>query len=323
LSLSAAVGQVAGGAIVTANFLGTSWRPLFLLNVPIGVVLLIVALWRMDNRGKDARRSGFDVWGATILALTMLFCVVPLNLGVAMGWAAWTVGSLVLSAACLVAFILRERRVLVAGGLPLIDFRLFLVPGATADITAMALTRIVFFSLIFVMAIYLQNGLHESALDSGLSLLAWMVAYGISGPLYSLIPQRCITLVPAGGCLVVAATFGGLATLHGTGIAFLTILGVAGFAFGLLSTGLVDHLTATVPEDLSANLSGLLATVVPLAAALGVATFGSMYLMQADGGSRDAATRSFAYLCGLFAVTFVLAAAASALANGNGRVKSQ
>jgi hypothetical protein len=277
----------------------------------------------MDNRGQGAGRSGFDVWGAIILAFTMLLCVVPLNLGVAMGWPPWAIASVVLSAACLVAFIVRERRVLAAGGLPLIDLRLFSVSGAAAGITAMALTRIVFFSLLFVMAIYLQSGLHESALDSGLSLLAWMVAYGISGPLYSLVPQQFINLVPAAGCLVVAATFGGLATLHGTGVEFLTILGVAGFAFGLLSTGLVDRLTATVSEELSANLSGLLATMVPLTAALGVATFGSIYLMQAADGGREAATRSFAYLCALFAIAFVLAAVASAMANVNGKVKSQ
>jgi hypothetical protein len=178
----------------------------------------------------------------------------------------------------------------------------------------MALTRIVFFSLIFVMALYLQSGLHKSALESGLSLLTWMVAYGVSGPLYPLVPRRFVNLVPAGGCLIVAASFAGLATLHGTGVGFLTLLGIAGFAFGLLSTALVNHLTETVNEELSANLSGLLATMVPLTAAVGVATFGSIYLTQSGGDNSDAANRSFALLCVQFAVAFVLAAVASAMA---------
>ena len=42
----------------------------------------------------------------------------------------------------------------------------------------MALTRVVYFSLIFVIALYLQNGLHRSALESGLTLLTWIVAFG-------------------------------------------------------------------------------------------------------------------------------------------------
>ena len=314
LSLSAAVGQVAGGAIVTANFFGTSWRPLFVLNVPIGVALLAVALWRMDNRGRSTSRAAFDVWGAIILAIAMLMCVVPLNLGFAFGWPPWAIASLIVSAAALVAFTLRERNLLAGGGLPLIDLRLFSVPGASAGLTAMAITRIVFFSLIFVMALYLQTGLHKSAFESGLSLLTWMVAYGVSGPVYPIVPRRFLGLVPAAGCLIVAATFCGLAALHGTGGVFVTLLGIAGFAFGLLSTGLVNHLAETVSVELSANLSGLLATMVPLTAAIGVATFGSIYLTQTAGSKSDAASASFAYLCVLFGAAFVLAAVASAVA---------
>jgi MFS family permease len=311
LSLSSVVGQVAGGAIVTANFFGSSWRPLFLINVPIGVGLLVVALWRMDNRGKDVRTGTFDVWGALLLGFAMLFCVVPLSIGYTMRWPPWAIVSLILSAACVAVLVRRERRVSAEGGLPLIDLRLFSVRGAAAGISAMALTRMVYFSLIFVMALYLQDGLHESALESGLSLMTWVVAYGVSGMLYSLVPARFVNIVPAAGCVVIAAAFGGLATLHDAGVAFVTILGFAGLAFGLLSTALVNRLTENAPEELSANLSGVLSTTVPLTATIGVAIFGSIYFMQTAAGGPDAANRSFAYVCVLFGVAFVLAAAAS------------
>jgi O-antigen/teichoic acid export membrane protein len=94
----------------------------------------------------------------------------------------------------------------------------------------------------------------------------------------------------------------------------VTLLGIGGFAFGIVSTALVNHLTETVDETLSANLSGVLATMIPLTAAIGVATFGGIYLMQAGNGDGDAAIRSFAYSCGLFSVTSILAAIAVALA---------
>jgi MFS family permease len=312
LSLSAAIGQVAGGAIVSANFFGTSWRPLFLLNVPIGAALLFVALWRMDNRGQGAARAAFDVWGAVTLAFAMLLCVIPLNFGFALSWPGWTIASLVLSVVLVGTLIARERGVMAGGGMPLIDLRLFSVPGASAGLAAMALTRIVWFSLIFVMALYLQSGLHESAFQSGLALLAWLIAYGISGLLYPLFARRWEGLVAAAGCLVVAAAFAGLAAAPGTGMEFFALLGVAGFAFGMLSTALVNRLTATVSQELSANLSGLLGTMVPLTAAVGVATFGSVYLAQA-GDTADGAVRIFGYLCAMFGAVFVLAAAASAM----------
>ncbi len=314
LSLSSVVGQVAGGAIVTANFLGSSWRPLFLINIPIGIALLVVALWRMDNRGQNPNPGAFDVWGAVTLAFAMLLSVVPLSLGYALGWPLWSIISLFLSVACIVFLVARERHVAAAGGSPLIDLRLFMVPGAAAGISAMAITRVVYFSLIFVMAIYLQSGLHESAFESGLSLLTWLIAYGISGLLYPLVPGRLVNLTPAVGCLVVAAAFGGLAVLRDAGLAFVTILGVAGLAFGLLSTGLVNRLTETVPERLSANLSGVLSTTVPLTAAVGVATFGSFYFIQAGGGSSEAATLSFAHTCILMSIASIFAAAASVAA---------
>jgi MFS family permease len=314
LSLSSVVGQVAGGAIVTANFLGSSWRPLFLINIPIGIALLVVALWRMDNRGQDPNPGAFDLWGAATLAFAMLLSVVPLSLGYALGWPPWSIISLILSAVCIVVLVARERHVAANGGSPLIDLRLFRVPGAAAGIWAMAITRIVYFSLIFVMAIYLQSGLHESAFESGLSLLTWLIAYGISGLLYPLVPGRFINLTPAAGCLVVAAAFGGLAVLREAGLAFVTILGVAGLAFGLLSTGLVNRLTETVPDRLSANLSGVLSTTVPLTAAVGVATFGSFYFTQAGDGGTEAATLSFAHTCILMSIASIVAAATAVAA---------
>jgi MFS family permease len=314
LSLSSVVGQVAGGAIVTADFFGSSWRPLFLLNVPIGAALLFGALWRMDNRGRSATRVHFDFWGAIGLAFAILLCVVPLSLGYSLGWPAWVLVALFLSGVSTIVLILRERHVSATGGFPLIDLRLFAVPGAAAGFTALALTRVVYFSLIFVIALYLQNGLHRSALESGLTLLTWIVAFGASGIVYPLIPRRFANLASTGSCLVIAASFGGLAALHSPGATFVTLLGIGGFAFGILSTALVNYLTATVDEALSANLSGVLATMIPLTAAIGVATYGSIYLMRAGTGDSNAAIRSFAYSCGLFSATSILAAIAMALA---------
>jgi MFS family permease len=314
LSLSAAVGQLAGGAIVTANIFGLSWRPLFLLNVPIGIILLAGAIQKMDEQGRSEGRLDFDVWGAATLALAMVCCVLPLTLGYASGWPLWTIATLAVSILALGIFVVRERRLTLRGGVPLVDLRLFTIAGVSAGLIAMALTRVVYFSLLFVIAVYLQGGLHQTALQSGLALLSWLVAYGVSGAVYPAVPKRFSRLIAPIGCLVVAICFVALAPLHGTGVTFYALLGLAGLAFGMLSTSLVDRLTEIVPRAFAANLSGLLATMVPLMAAIGVATFGSVYFAYTATGGAVTAIRSFALLCGLFAVTSVAAGVSSAYA---------
>ena len=57
IALGAVIGQVAGGALVSANLFGSTWRPIFLLNVPIGILLLVLALhWLPTDRGEASRK---------------------------------------------------------------------------------------------------------------------------------------------------------------------------------------------------------------------------------------------------------------------------
>src|SRR2546430_2425295 len=85
---AAVVGQVAGGALVAADFGGTGWRPVFLVNVPIGIVLTIAAARLLPaDRGEPGR--GFDPAGVLTLALAVLLFVVPLVLGHEEHWPVW------------------------------------------------------------------------------------------------------------------------------------------------------------------------------------------------------------------------------------------
>jgi hypothetical protein len=111
-----------------------------------------------------------------------------------------------------------------------------------------------------------------------------------------------------------AASFAGLSVIDDTGAAFITLLGVGGFVFGLLSTSIISYLTGVVPATLASDLSGLLSTLVPLSAAVGVATFGGIYLAVAAGGGTHAAIHAFMLVCALFAGSALLAAIASVMA---------
>src|SRR3989442_4046051 len=93
LALGGLIGQVLGGVLVTADLFGTGWRPVFLVNVPIGLALLVASrrLLPLDQR-TPARP--LDLAGLLSLAAAVLLLVVPLVLGHEEGWPAWTFLSL-------------------------------------------------------------------------------------------------------------------------------------------------------------------------------------------------------------------------------------
>ncbi len=115
LALGGLVGQVLGGLLVTANILGEGWRPVFLVNVPIGIILLVASL-RLLPVDRPDRARPLDLAGLLSLAAAVLLLVVPLVLGHEEGWPAWTFASLVASIIAIAAFGLIERASSAAAG---------------------------------------------------------------------------------------------------------------------------------------------------------------------------------------------------------------
>ncbi len=323
LSLSAVVGQILGGLLITANLFGLAWRPLFLINVPIGVLLLVLA-WRVMPH--DERLSGprptLDLIGVSLLGLTMFLLILPLTIGREMQWPWWTIVSLCASVAGATAFVLWQQNLARAGRGPLLNLAVFREPGAVPSLGAQMFGRVTYFSLLFVLAIYVQTGLGESALTSGLSLLSWVAAYGIAGPIYPRLPQRFAAWCGPFGAAIVTAAFAGTAiaaALHsGTGPWLVLFLGCGGFGFGVFQTATTSQLTAVVAKERAPDLSGVLATMTPLAAVIGIATFGSAYLVLAAPGGATAATHAFAIVNAGFAVCAAIAALLSLRARSGG-----
>jgi predicted MFS family arabinose efflux permease len=229
-----------------------------------------------------------------------------------MRWPPWTIASLIASVASTAAFFLWQDRLGRLKRSPLLNLALFREPGVVPGLGTQMLARVTYFTLLFVLALYVQNGLGESALVSGLSLILWVLAYGIAGPIYPRLPQRIAILCGPLGALITATSFGATAlatALHaGTGWLLMLLLGGGGFGFGLLQTALTTQLTSAIPKERAPDLSGVLATTAPLCAVIGIATYGSVYIEIAAPGGPQAAMHAFAVVNALFAVTAALAA---------------
>jgi MFS family permease len=313
LSLSAVIGQILGGVLITANLFGLAWRPLFLINIPLGVLLLILALRALPrDEPYVGLRPALDFIGVGLLGATTILLILPLTVGREMQWPPWTFASLITSAAAATAFVLWQRRLAAANAGPLLNLALFREPVVVPGLIAQLFARMTYFSMLFVLALYVQTGLGQSALTSGVSLLSWVAAYGIAGPVYPRLPQRFALLCGPLGALIMTAAFTGTAiatTFHtGTGPLLVVFLGWGGFGFGMMQTALTSQLTSVVAKERAPDLSGVMATLTPLAAVIGVATFGSAYLTLAAAGNIEAATRAFAIVNAAFAVAAAVAA---------------
>lgn len=119
----AALGQSLGGVLVSADLFGTGWRPVFLVNVPIGLALLVLApkVLPADVRSAPERRRGLDLPGLIVLAAAVTLFTVPLVLGQEEGWPVWGWVCLGLSAAAFWVFTVIEGRLARRGGAPLVS----------------------------------------------------------------------------------------------------------------------------------------------------------------------------------------------------------
>jgi MFS family permease len=296
LAGGAVAGQVVGGLLVSADLWGSTWRPVFLLNVPVGVVLLIAGS-RLLPRGRGEPGRGLDPAGLAILTPAVLALVLPLVLGQSEHWPAWGWACLAASGLGFAAFAVVERRLAAADGSPLIPGRVLRLPGVAMGIAGLFAVLAVFGGFFFTLALHLQGGLGESALRAGLTF----APAGLAFALVSLNWQRI------GGGSQQALIIGGFAA-NAAGLlalAFLLRGGRDGGAWLYLATAvtgagmaasfspLMTAVLMRVPVADAADATGVIVTVNQLALVVGVATFGTLYLnlagrlpLQAAGGFR-------------------------------------
>ncbi|MHB8619527.1 MAG: MFS transporter [Chloroflexota bacterium] len=317
LSGSAVAGQVLGGVLISADLFGSGWRPVFLINVPIGTVLMAAAL-RCLPANQDGRRTRLDLRGVAVLSVAMLLALVPLIVGREEHWPAWTWACLVASVPTFVLFIAVERDVTARGGDPLVNLRILACPAVSWALGSRAAATGTYFSLLFILALYLQQGLGESALYSGLALVSWVAAFGVGGPLLRRLPDHITRHAAAVGSGIMAAAYAGIAagvlTGHAAGPALITLLGCGGFGFGLATTALLAHLTGAVSRDDASDISGLYNTNSQVAAVVGVATFGTAYLALVPQLGRPAAMHGFTIINLAFGAAAAFAAVAAHVA---------
>lgn len=271
------VGGPLGGFIVDA----VGWRWIFLINLPVGAVVLVWG-WFMLPRGEGAvgaRR--LDITGSVLLGAFLVCTLVPLTFFPVWGWTSpRTVGLLIAAAVAFVAFVTVERRV----EAPILDLDLILKNRlfAAANVAAL-LNYMALYGISLLTAWFLQLVQYRSASLTGLLLLSMPLLMAILSPLSGRLSDRIGSRVLATGGMV--AISGGMVLLALTTAAtplwhVAGCLGIVGLGMAAFSAPNTSAVMGSVRRDQLSQASGFQGTMRTSGQALSVALLGGIATSQ-------------------------------------------
>ncbi|MGJ7527606.1 MFS transporter [Variovorax sp. GB1P17] len=301
LGLGATLGQLVGGLLIHADLAGLGWRSCFLINVPIGLLALVLAP-RVIPPLANGGNSKLDLIGMLLVAAGSVAVVLPLVEGRQQGWPLWSWLCLAAALPLLAAFAFQQRRLAARGGAPLVAPALL----ANGRFVMGLLTTLAFYvgnaSLYFVLALYLQQGLALDPMTSGIVFTSLAVGFFATSMAGARMARRFGGKPPiALGALVLAA---------GHALQFVNVAGWAGHThvvawmvpllllqgagLGMVMAPLVSTVLAGLPPQHAGVASGVLSMVQQGSNALGVALIGILFYGRL-GVATDAAGYSAAF----------------------------
>jgi len=227
--LGSVLGLVVGGALTVI-----SWRLAFLINLPIGVLIIWIALTRLEEPRHE--RLKLDISGALLATLGCAAAVMVFTQGPPRGWAdPWVIGAGCAAVALGVTFLAVER----SADHPLVPLWLFRDRNRVATFVSLFMAGGVLLALTVMIGLYVQDVLGYSALQAGIGFIPFALALGLGNLLTTRLAPRIAPrwLIIGGGVFVLGAMLFG-STLNRTIPYFpdllLPIL-IGGFGIGIIS----------------------------------------------------------------------------------------
>ncbi|MFJ9928456.1 MFS transporter [Streptomyces misionensis] len=288
LGAAAVFGQLIGGLLIKADLFGWDWRTIFLINVPIGALVLLVTPKVVPESKAGDGRTGLDLLGVVLVTAGLVAVVLPLVEGREQGWPAWTWELLVASVPLLGLFWITQRRLAARDRSPLMSPSLFHDRSFSVGVVSILVYFSVMASFFLVLALYLQEARGTSALKSGLLFIPLGLGFFLSSVQAPKFTGRLGKQVLALGALTVAVGDVALAftadRLDTTGAVAWCIpaMVVCGYGMGLVVAPLTSLVLERVAPQYAAAASGVFSTAQEVGNALGVAIIGVVFFDVAE-----------------------------------------
>jgi len=299
--LGLVTGPSVGGWLANAF----SWKTVFYINVPIGILALILSWLLIPDDAHTPVGERFDILGAGLFTLGLSLLLLGLNQGHAWGWGSVSILSLLLVAALLlVGFVIIEKRVVA----PMLDLDLFRSPVFSLTVLSAILNYICVYSVIFLMPQYLIDGRGLNSASAGILLTAQSLVMAAIAPISGTLSDRVGTRLPSMiGMGVLALGTLGLSRLDPVSANIMIILGLAivGLGTGAFISPNNSALMGAAPRNQQGIAAGVLATARSFGMVIGAGFSGAIFttVLASPGGDLFSAIR----------ISFVLAAGVAIL----------
>jgi EmrB/QacA subfamily drug resistance transporter len=292
-------GPLLGGLLIQHNLLGLDWRPIFLINVPVGI-LAVAASAILVRESRAPRPPRLDPGGVLLIFVALLALLFPLVQGREYGWPTWTFISMAASAPVFALFVWYEAAKARKDGSPLVELSLFRERGFSAGMAIAIAFFLGIASFALVLTLFLQLGLAFTPLHAGLTFLPFSVGVLIaSGASARLAPRFGRGVTMTGALITAGGTVGLIAIVHHYGATVTTwdmapALVVAGLGLGAVIAPLADIVLDRVPAQHAGSASGVFNTGLQLGNSIGIALIGVIFfgLLGTQSASAAAAADS-------------------------------
>ncbi|MGW2862289.1 MFS transporter [Streptomyces sp. NPDC001205] len=321
VGLGAVSGPLLGALLTEWNLFGLEWRPIFLINLPVGIAGLVLGT-KFISESKAPKALRLDLVGVVLVTLGLLMLLYPLTRGRELGWPLWGYLSMAGSVLVFAGLIAYERMKARRDGSPLIELSLFKVKSFAAGIAVQATFGVGLGIFFLVWTLYMQTGLGWGALRAGLTGVPFSIAVSVAAGMsvQKLVPRFGRKVLQAGALTMAAGLLIYIweADRYGMAIASWQMalpLVVMGLGMGLIVAPLTDAVLSEVPKEHSGSASGLINTVQQMGNALGlglvsVVFFGSIgddvVPPQLNQEFVDGFQHSLWYVAGVLVVIFLV-----------------
>ncbi len=271
------------GGILTQAF---GWPSIFYINIPIGIVVILMATFLMKESIAAPKKERFDLLGLVTFSIGLIALLVALTVGDMWGWASLQVVLLFLIALVFLAlFFTIEKRL---GCRAMLDITMIMKNRlfASANVSAL-LNYTAFFGVSFLISFYLQKVLGRSVLDAGLILLIMPVVMAILSPFSGLLSDRIGSrALSTFGMILVGVGLLFMSTLTASSKTIYVSLGlfVIGLGMGIFASPNTSAVMGAVKKSQLGVASGTLATMRFVGQASSLAIMGAIVSSIAGTG---------------------------------------
>ncbi|SDI85669.1 drug resistance transporter, EmrB/QacA subfamily [Frankineae bacterium MT45] len=286
IGLSAVLGPILGGVLVDADLFGTSWRLVFLINLPLGIVAALGAA-KYFPESVDENPPSLDIVGTILVAAFAGLLIYPLIQGREYGWPFWTYAMMLASAVSFGLLVLwtisRQRR----HKDPLVVPSIFAHRGYSFGLVMILVFFAGMIGTMLTLTLFLQIGQGFSAIHAGLTLAPFAFGMAVGAGVGSgvLVPKLGRTALQIGGLIGGVGMAWMWLTVHNNGLhtSSVDLIGpqlVWGIGTGMIVAPLFDFILAAVTDEETGSASGVLNAVQQLAGAIGVAVLGTIFFSR-------------------------------------------